>query len=229
MKRPLYHKNGKSADELRAKKYFASCKSCEGLIGYPHKHSRRPMAVEIDNASLQKCARKLVDFALEGAGHALVYHEFCAREPKLKHTPAEVFFREYASSKLALGCVYWVGCCASHGILDKELKNLFLKEAMNLFQTPESLGDATRFSESLYASYADAEQSPVLGVLVHLFHELGLEAVRKPREDEDGGMNAGFLFMMGVSDALKNVLEGRFDDFLYAHEAIRTTPKEGAK
>jgi len=92
---------------------------------------------------------------------------------------------------------------------------------MGLFESPKSLEDATRFSESLYASNADKEQSPVLGVLVHLFHKLGLEAVVKPGEDDVGVLNAGFHFMMHVSEALKVVFEAQFDDFFYANEDCR--------
>lgn len=177
--------------------------------------------MEIEKQPFQKSAKALIDLVLDNMGHDLVYREFCAVEPRLKRSAFEVFCREYVPAKLALGCVYWVGCCAHHRIEDKELKNLYFKEVMALFQSPKSLEEATRFSESLYASNADKEQSPVLGVLVHLFHRLGLEAIVKPGEDDAGALNAGFHFMMHVSEALKVVFEARFDEFFYAHEDLR--------
>ncbi len=177
--------------------------------------------MEIEKQSFQKCAKALIDLVLESEGHDLVYREFCALEPKLRSLTVETFCREYVPAKLALGCVYWVGCCAHHRIEDKDLKNLFFKEVMNLFDSPKSLEDATRFSESLYASNADKEQSPVLGVLVHFFHRLGLAAIVKPREDDAGALNAGFHFMMHASEALKVVFEAQFDDFFYANEDLR--------
>jgi hypothetical protein len=177
--------------------------------------------MEIEKPSFQKCAKVLVDLVLESEGHGLVYREFCAAEPKLKELSFASFCREYAPAKLVLGCVFWVGCCASHRIEDKDLKNLYFKEVMALFQSPKSLEDATRFSESLYASNADKEQSPVLGVLVHLFHKLGLEAIVKPGESDAGALNAGFHFMMHVSEALKVIFEAKFDDFFYAIQDCR--------
>ena len=173
--------------------------------------------MEIDKESLQKCAKGLVDLVLQGEGHALIFRECCERDPKLKAVTFAAFCQEYVPAKLALGCVSWVGCCASHRITEKDLKNLFFKEVMSLFQSPKSLENATRFSESLYASNADPEQAPVLGVLVHLFHKLGLEAIVKPGDEDAGGLNLGFTFMMHVAEALKNVFETQFDDVLYSH------------
>jgi hypothetical protein len=176
--------------------------------------------MEIEKQSFQKCAKALIDLVLDPEGHDLVYREFRALEPKLRSVGLEGFSREYLPSKLALGCVSWVGCCENHRITDKDLKNLFFREVMSLFETPKSLEDATRFSESLYASNADTEQSPVLGVLVYLFHKLGLEAIVKPGDDDAGALNAGFHFMMHVSEALKVVFETRFDDFYYANDNL---------
>lgn len=183
--------------------------------------SWRLLLMKIEKKSLQKCAKELIGLVLETEGHELVFREFCAREPKLKGVAFGVFNKEYAPAKLALGCVYWVGCCAHHRIEDKDLKNLCFKEVMNLFESPNSLENATLFSESLYASNADKEQSPVLGVLVHLFHKLGLEAIVKPGEDDAGALNEGFHFMMHVSEALKVVFEKRFDDCFYTNEDLR--------
>lgn len=174
-----------------------------------------------EKQSLQPCAKALIDLVLESEGHDLVYREFCALEPRLKNSAFKTFCREYVPAKLALGCVYWVGCCAHHRIEDKEQKNLFFKEVMSLFGSPKSLEEATRFSESLYASNADKEQSPVLGVLVHLFHKLGLEAIVKPGESDAGVLNAGFHFMMHASEALKVAFETKFDEFFYANENFR--------
>ncbi len=179
--------------------------------------------MEIEKQSFRKCAKELINLVLDPEGHDLVHREFCALESKLKSSEFVVFCREYVPAKLALGCVYWVGCCAHHRIEDKDLKNLFFKEVMSLFESPKSLENATRFSESLYASNADREQSPVLGVFVHLFHKLGLEAIVKPGEDGAGALSAGFHFMMHVSEALKIVFEAQFDDFLYANEDLRIT------
>jgi len=177
--------------------------------------------MENENKLFQKCAKTLIDLVLDPESHDRIYREFCVLEPKLKRFGFEAFCREYVSAKLALGCVYWVGCCAHHRIEDKDLKNLCFKEVMNLFESPNSLENATLFSESLYASNADKEQSPVLGVLVHLFHKLGLEAIVKPGEDDAGALNEGFHFMMHVSEALKVVFEKRFDDFFYTNEDLR--------
>ncbi|MDD5226233.1 MAG: hypothetical protein PHV97_03490 [Candidatus Omnitrophica bacterium] len=185
--------------------------------------------MEIEKQSFQQCAKALIDLVLESEGHDIVYSEFCALEPRLKSAAIEAFCREFVPAKLALGCVYWVGCCAHHRIEDKDLKNLYFKEVMNLFGSPKSLEEATRFSESLYASNADKEQSPVLGILVHLFHKLGLEAIVKPGDSDVSALNAGFHFMMHVSEALKVVFESKFDDFFYANEDLRIadTRKKG--
>lgn len=178
--------------------------------------------MEIERKPFQKCAKDLIDLVLDGAGHELIYSEFCEKEPGLKTVPFEAFLAEYVPSKLALGCVYWVGCCAHHRIEDKGLRNLFFKEVMEIFESPKSLENATRFSESLYASNADPEQSPVLGVLVHLFQKLGLEAIIKAGEEDEGKLSAGFHFMMEASEALKIVFEKQFDDFYFTREDLRS-------
>jgi len=184
--------------------------------------------MKTEKRSFPQCAKSLLDLVLDNEGHDLIYREFCDLEPRLKGLAFAAFCREYVPAKLALGCVYWVGCCAHHRIENKDLRNLYFKEVMSLFGSPKSLEDATRFSESLYASNADKEQSPVLGVLVHLFHKLGLEAIVKPGEDDAGALNAGFHFMMHVSEALKVVFESKFDDFFYANEDLRLADqKEG--
>jgi hypothetical protein len=181
-----------------------------------------------EKALYQKCAKNLIDFVLDPEGHDLVYREFCGLEPRLKKNAFQEFSREYVPAKLALGCVYWIGCCAGRGIGDKELQNLYFKGVMDLFASPKSLGEATRFSESLYASNADTEQSPALGVMVHLFHKLGLEAIRKPGDDGEGMLNAGFDFMMRVSEALKVAFEAQFDEFMDATEDLQIK-KSGKK
>jgi hypothetical protein len=89
--------------------------------------------------SLQPCAKALIDLVLESEGHDLVHREFCSLEPRFKSSSFKTFCREYVPAKLALGCVYWVGCCAHHRIEDKELKNLFFKEVMGLFGSPNPL------------------------------------------------------------------------------------------
>lgn len=166
---------------------------------------------------LQKCAKSLIDLVLDSTGHDLVYQECCRRESKLRRdVPFETFCGEYVAAKLALGCVYWVGCCANHKILDKDQRNLFFREVMNLFETPKSLENATRFSECLYASNATTEASPILGVLVHFFHKLKLDAMTKSGEAESE-VSSAFHFIMEVFEALKTVFESQFDEFIYSY------------
>jgi hypothetical protein len=68
-----------------------------------------------------------------------------------------------------------------------------------------------------------------LGVLVHLFHKLGLEAIVKPGKEDAGALNAGFHFMMHAAEALKVAFETKFDEFFYANEILRVaeTRKKG--
>jgi len=176
--------------------------------------------------ALQKCVKDLIDLVLDPSGHDLIYRECCAREPQLVKNGLQNFYEEYIPSKLALGCVYWVGCCENHRIGSKEFRNLYFKNVMEIFETPKSLGNATRFSESLYASNADKEQSPVLGVLVHLFHKLGLGPMDEGPEDENKKVSAGFHFMMEAAEALKVAFETQFDDFFYNHQDLCTVGAE---
>ena len=170
-----------------------------------------------DRALWQNCAKSLIELALDASGHDHVYEELCGREPQCKSTTKEAFLAEYVPSKLALGCVYWVRCCANHKVAEKELKNLYFKEVMSLFESPQSLESATRFSEALYASNAVQDHSPVLGVLIHLFQKLTLDASLKTSEGEADGVTPGFCFMMEVSEALKVLFEKKFEDFYYTH------------
>lgn len=171
-----------------------------------------------DTSKLQLSAKGLLDLVLDATGHDLVYRECCAREPKLRTVAFGAFCAEYVPAKLALGCVYWVGCCAAQRIEDKVAQNIFFKEVMALFESPKSLENATRFSESLYASNADQAQSPVLGVMVHLFHKLGLEAMAQGQDSAEPFLSPGFCFMMEVSEALKNVFEAEFEESYFANE-----------
>lgn len=169
--------------------------------------------------AFQKHAQGMLDLVLDATGHDLVYQELCRREAKLKKVAFEVFCAEYVAAKLALGCVSWGTCCREHEITDKDINNLFFREAMNLYQSPRSLEDATRFSESLYASNANTECSPAVGVLARFFHKLGLETVAKP-DDNAEAVHTAFCFMMEVSEALKTVFENRFDEFFYSDENL---------
>lgn len=178
-------------------------------------------SMENKKSGFVRCAKGLIDLVLDATGQDLVYKEFCGREPRLARLSFAAFSAEYVPAKLALGCVFWVACCADHRLEDKELKNLYFKEVMGLFESPKSLQNATKFSECLYASNADPEQSPVLGVIAHLFHKLGLDAIVKTGREDAGELNAGFSFMMEVSEALKIVFENRFNEFYYSHETPR--------
>lgn len=170
--------------------------------------------MDVSKDTFLEHAKGMIDLVLDATGHDLVYQELCRRDPRLKKISFEGFCEEYVPAKLALGCVNWVGCCGIHKIADKEIKNLFFREVMNLFQSPQTLENATRFSESLYASNADKENPPVVGVLVHLFHKLGLEAVAKSEEGAEA-VHTAFCFMMEVSEALKTVFENHFDEIFY--------------
>ena len=176
--------------------------------------------MEKKESELVLCAKGLLDLVLDATGHELVYRELIEREPLLRKIPLEGFAAEYVPAKLALGCVSWVGCCAAQRIEDKDLQNLFFKEVMALFQSPKSLENATRFSESLYASNADKEQSPVLAVMIHLFHKFGLSAIVPMEDSEELHLSEGFRFMMEVSEAMKNVFEAQFEEFYYAHPEL---------
>jgi hypothetical protein len=187
------------------------------------------LAMKYEKSEFVDCARKLVGRVLDPGGQELVYNELCAREPGFEKISLKDFLAEYVPARLALGCVYWVGCCAEHRIEEKDLRNLCFKEVMGLFGSPRSLEDATRFSECLYASNAEPERSPVLGVLLHLFHKLNLEAIIKPGEEDDGKLSACFTFMMEVCEALKIAFENQFSEFIYSHESCHApgTRKEG--
>jgi hypothetical protein len=174
--------------------------------------------VKKENSEFLICAKALIDLVLDATGQELVYQELCTRDPRLKQKTFKDFSLEYVPAKLALGCVYWVACCAEHRLEEKDLKNLYFKEVMALFASPKSLENATRFSESLYASNADKEQAPVLGVLIHLFHKLDLEAIVKPGESDAGELNTGFTFMMEVCEALKIVFENKFNEFINSQQ-----------
>ena len=160
----------------------------------------------------KKAIAKLIDFLLDSDRHKAVFDELSAREPALKETGTFTqFSKEFVPAKLALGCVFWRGICASEGINDKEIENIFFKEVMNLFQSPQSLENATRFSESLYASNAEHEESPVLAIMFHLFHKIGLHATeRLDADSSEKKVGEGFQFMMGVCDAMKNAFETLF-------------------
>jgi len=173
--------------------------------------------MDVSKESFLEHAKGMIDLVLDATGHDLVYQELCRRDSRLKKVTFESFCAEYVPAKLALGCVNWVGCCEIHKIADKEIKNLFFREVMNLFQSPQSLENATRFSESLYASNADKETPPVIGVLVHLFHKLNLDAVVKPEEGEEA-LHSAFCFVAEVSEALKTVFESHFDEIFYAND-----------
>ena len=178
------------------------------------------MMTEEKKDSFQKCVRGLLDLVLDSTGHDLVYQELSWRDPLIKKVKFEDFCAAYVSYKLALGCLYWVSACENHRIADKEIRNLFFRGVMNQFETPKTLGEATRFSETLYAANADKEQSPILGALAHLFHRLGLSALSGNNED-DHAVSTAFSFMMEVSDALKIVFEDKFDMFIYTHKDFR--------
>lgn len=173
--------------------------------------------MDVDKDAFLKHAKSMIDLVLDATGHDLVYRELCRREPGLKKVPFERFCAEYVPAKLALGCVNWAGCCEIHQIADKETKNLFFREVMNLFQSPRMLENATRFSESLYASNAVEENPPVVGVLMHLFQKLNLSAIAR---SEGGGeaVHTAFGFMMEVSEALKTVFENHFDEIFYTND-----------
>ena len=87
---------------------------------------------------------------------------------------------------------------------------------MKRFESPDSLDVATRFSEDLYAANADPEGSPMLSVIEQLFNRLKLARVE--RGSKAGAILPGFLFMVEVSEALKNVFENEFDDFIFAED-----------
>lgn len=165
----------------------------------------------------KKCAQGLIALALDATGHDLVYKELARRDAKLKNITCKDFGVEFVPAKLALGCVFWTDCCEIHKIGDKETRNIYFKEVMNLFESPRSLGHASRFSESLYAANADKEHSPILGIMVHLFHKLKLTTLGGPENEDEKSVSQGLRFMMEVSDALKTVFEDRFNDFIYQH------------
>lgn len=204
---------------LFRKEIFVSCKCPESLVGY-HDFWKESDFVERNKemASFEKCAKGLLDLILDATGHDLVYRELSRMDPKFKGAiPFEAFCQEYVPLKLSLGCVYWIGCCANHKITDKEIKNLFFRSVMDLFETPKSLDDATRFSECLYASNVNKDEAPILSVVMHLFHKLKLEAMMKS-EEEDPEVKPGFRFMIEVCEALKTVFENQFDDFIYSQD-----------
>ena len=178
--------------------------------------------------SLDHLVKNLLDLVLEREGLATIYEQFGALEPKLRKVPFEKFCEEFIPAKLAMGCVFWTTSCSMHGIEDKKFRNLFFKSTMDLFGTPTSIGPAARFSESLYASNADAEESPLVSLLVHFFKKLGLQAILK-KSDKEPVLNEGFRFMMEVTEALKVVFEQRFDDFCDTHPDIKSRyQKEGS-
>lgn len=171
--------------------------------------------MKTDKTLLQKCAKGLIDLALDSTGHTLVYEELTRREPKTEKIEFRSFCEEYVPAKLALGCLFWTGCCENHGFQEKALRNLYFQEVMSLFESPKALGNAKRFSECLYASNASKEDPPVLAILVCLFHKLGLEAMTGREDDQT--VSSGFQFMAEVSEALKTVFEDQFDEFIYAN------------
>ncbi|HNX68537.1 MAG TPA: hypothetical protein PLL75_04140 [Candidatus Omnitrophota bacterium] len=179
------------------------------------------MTQKKETPSLQKCAKGLIDLVLDATGHDLVFREFSRREPDLKNVTFETFCVEYVPSKLALGCAYWRDCCENHRIEGKEEQNIFFREVMSLFESPKSLENATRFSESLYASNADKDHPPMISVLVHLFHKLKLTATGKA-DSEIPEVSPGFYFMVEASEALRSVFEEQFDEFIYSNEDFRT-------
>ncbi|MBU9888809.1 MAG: hypothetical protein KTQ49_02935 [Candidatus Omnitrophica bacterium] len=175
--------------------------------------------MDVGQDAFLKHAKSMVDLVLDATGHDLVYRELCRREPSLRQVSFERFCDLYLPAKLALGCVNWVGCCEVHKITDKETQNLFFREVMNSFQSPRALDHATRFSESLYASNADTDNPPAVGVLAHLFSLLNLNTVAIGQGGERT-VHSAFGFIMEVNEALKTVFENHFDEIFYADEEM---------
>ena len=161
-------------------------------------------------------AKKLIELVLDTSGQDLVYTELCSREPEVKKLGRVRFFAEYVPAKLALGCGFWKACCDAHQIENKDIQNVFFKEVMKRFESPDSLEVATRFSEDLYATNADSEGSPMLSVIEQMFNRLKLARIEGG--SKAGAILPGFLFMVEVSEALKNVFENEFDDFIFAED-----------
>ena len=172
-----------------------------------------------DKKRFEQYAKKLIDFELEASGQERVFEELCFHAPKVKKLGWERFFEEYIPAKLALGCGYWRACCEDHEIEDedKEISNVFFREVMKRFETPNSLPIATRFSEYLYAANANEDESPTLAIVGRLFDRLKIDRI------VGGRIAPGFLFMMEASDALKNGFENEFDNFICADEDFRVS------
>lgn len=172
-----------------------------------------------DITMFESYAKKLIELALDPAGRDRVFEELGNRQPKVKKLERGRFFEEYIPAKLALGCGYWAGCCGIHRIKDKEIRNVFFKEVMKRFETPNSLAIATRFSECLYAANVNPDESPALAIMGLLFDRLKID--RLDRGAGGNRVSSGFLFMMEICDALKSVFESEFDDFIYADGHFR--------
>ncbi len=162
----------------------------------------------------KKYIKELLDFSLASDNNRVIYDELTARDSLLKEKSFMQFSAEFVPAKLALGCVFWRGACALNEINDKDVENFFFKEALNIFASPKSLDTATKFSESLYASNANPDESPTVSVMVHLFHKLGISATtHSSANPAERQITEAFQFAVGVCDAMKNAFEELFDEF----------------
>ncbi len=181
--------------------------------------------MELNTKAFEKYAKSLVVEVLSTADHAMIFEEFCKREPQFKDKNIALFLEVFVPAKLALGCIYWNACCEDHRIEDKDLRNLFFREVMNVFQSPQSLSAATRFSESLYASNADTETAPTLAVLVHMFHKLGINTLQK-NDDKKETIAPSFQWLVEVGEGLRSMFENSFDEFYYSNDSFQAGVSE---
>lgn len=135
------------------------------------------------------------------------------KETSLKAMDKELFAKEYLAVKLSLAAHVWEHQCAENEIKEEDLKKIFFRSVMQIFQEPKMVHLATAFSEYYYAVEPGPETPASVTLGTRLFERLGAQA--QPAEKQTSG-TGGCGILIETLEGFRVSMENELHDFFLA-------------
>lgn len=161
----------------------------------------------------QSFAERKISESFQSKDAKEIYPLLCSKDLSFSTYPRKCFSDEWILFRLALGSLAWHEACLENHIEDKAIQKMFIQKILRTFKAPESLPQATAFSEYIYSADGTHLNGEVVLLVERFLARLSKKSKGLPKSSI--ALRVCFQTLVEVAESLRMSLQNGFLDIFH--------------
>ena len=153
--------------------------------------------------------RKIAEI-LEAEDRNDIYQLLHSKMPSSVIFSKQIFDSEYVSFRLALGCLAWRKACFENNIKEESIQKIFVRSALQIFEAPKSLSQASAFSEYLYSEDGIQLNEEVVLLAERFLKRIAVSSKALKSQVEIQSLSVYLKTMVAIAESIRMSFQSEF-------------------